>query len=138
MRIHRPWTFARRALGPGALFCFLAIPGCESAIPRIDPRSAYFAGHTGEELATLERGRSEYIAKCSGCHRLYHPFHGDAAYWELWVGDMARRSHLSATERDRIQGYLMVASQPRRRASWAGSDLPKDHSSSSTASTTSP
>lgn len=86
--------------------------GCESAISRIDPASPRFATLASEEIAALRRGREEYIAKCSGCHSLYRPARGGHGYWEKWVEAMAKRSRLSAPERERITGYLVALSGP--------------------------
>jgi mono/diheme cytochrome c family protein len=92
-------------------FAALALAACDSPIPRIDPASPLVADRPAEELARLSRGRDEYIAKCSGCHRLYGPAEGDYAYWQRWTDDMAERSKLSREEEERILAYLHVASR---------------------------
>lgn len=87
----------------------LATLGCESAVPRIDPRAPIFSHKSPEEIAELDVGRAEYIAKCSGCHTLYRPSRGDAAYWDRWVEAMAGHSRLTPEESGRIKGYLLAA-----------------------------
>ena len=89
----------------------LALAACDSPIPRIDPESPLVADRPADELARLSRGRDEYIAKCSGCHRLYTPAEGDYEYWRQWTSDMAERSKLTSEEEARILAYLHVASR---------------------------
>ena len=85
------------------------IVGCESAIPVVDASTPGFSGLRSEDLTDLDRGRRDYIAKCSGCHALVRPAEGDPAYWSRWVTAMAARSKLSADEKERIENYLVTA-----------------------------
>jgi hypothetical protein len=94
-----------------ALLLAAALPGCESAMPRLDASFPGYRSLCPAEIELLARGRTETIAKCSGCHPLYRPSRGDAAYWELWLGKMADRSRLRPEERERIRAYLVAASR---------------------------
>jgi hypothetical protein len=86
--------------------------GCAPAIPRIDPSAHPFSELSPSEVAELRRGRSEYVAKCSGCHVLYHPSSGNPTYWKLWVREMAECSKLAPDEQSRIENYLLEVCSP--------------------------
>jgi hypothetical protein len=98
----------RAGAAAAAVLAAVAIWGCRSIVPRIDPAEPAFSGRSPDELRDLDLGRSGYIAKCSGCHALYAPARGDAAYWESWLGAMASRSKLTPRDRQLIQGYLFA------------------------------
>ena len=95
------------------LFTLLSLGGCQSAIPRVPVKEPPFTTMPRQKVADLSRGRTEYIAKCSGCHQLYRPGTGDEAYWNRWVDSMAERSHLSRKEKGRIKSYLFEFSDPK-------------------------
>lgn len=102
-----------------AVLPFLA-SGCESAIPRVDPSSPAFSGRSPGELASLDRGRDEYIRKCSGCHGLYRPSRGGRDYWSEWMEAMAERSRLKPEERRRMTAYLFLVCRPEARCNPEG------------------
>ena len=94
--------------GPMTLMTVLLVAGCATTIPMINRNEPRFAGLSETELEELDRGRIEYIAKCSGCHQLYRPRSGDSSYWNEWVDDMEKRSHLDPDEKRRIKAYLLI------------------------------
>jgi len=101
------------ALSATALLMSVAA-GCGSPLPRA-AELAPFADDDAD-LERLERGRAEYIAKCSGCHSLYVPTRGSAAYWTEWTHKMAKRSHIEPVQSARIVRYLTAAGDAQRAA----------------------
>ena len=57
-------------------------------------------------VASLERGRDLYVARCSGCHPLHRPNEFEPARWNELVTKMAPRARLSEEERTQILRYL--------------------------------
>jgi len=108
MRPRRRITGSAAALTAAVFAVAAALWGCRSMIPRIDPAEPAFHGRSVEELRELDLGRSDYLAKCSGCHALYAPARGDRSYWDHWVGAMAERSKLTDSDRRLIEGYLFA------------------------------
>lgn len=109
MTMRRTITRPRRL---GLVLVILALPGCESPIPRVDSESPPLQGRSPTELTELELGRSTYIAKCSGCHALVRPTRGNAEFWRRQVEEMAERSCISSEERERILDYLALVCLP--------------------------
>jgi mono/diheme cytochrome c family protein len=67
----------------------------------------------GVTAADLERGRSLYLSRCSGCHQPVDPSHIRPDDWPHHVAEMRDRAHLKSDEESLIVRYLMtVASRP--------------------------
>lgn len=68
------------------------------------------ATRAGTTLEALEKGRSLYVARCSGCHQPVPP--GDVAptAWPSEVREMSERAHLDGREEDLIIEYLVTLS----------------------------
>jgi hypothetical protein len=58
--------------------------------------------------ASLEEGRSAFVADCSGCHALPLPQDHLAAEWPEVVTVMAERAHLSDADRELIEQFLVT------------------------------
>jgi len=56
----------------------------------------------------LERGRSLYIAKCSGCHRPPKPSDYSPASWPAELAHMRKRAHLGPREQTWIEYYVVA------------------------------
>jgi len=94
----------------------LALAACTVDVPRATPLDAERAARTrpGTTLAELDRGRTTYLSKCTGCHRPVAPRSIDAASWPEHVDEMRERAHLSPAEHDAIVLYLTaLAPAPR-------------------------
>lgn len=58
--------------------------------------------------ASLEAGRSAFMADCSGCHALPLPTDHVSAEWPEVVTVMAERGHLSEADRTLIEQFLVT------------------------------
>lgn len=90
-----------------ALFAFAAtlavLLACAAALPMATERDALLAG---VPLPDLHAGRARYVAKCSGCHRLYAPPEYDDTAWALYVPAMRKRARLSDNDVAAILDYV--------------------------------
>jgi hypothetical protein len=68
-------------------------------------------------LEDLERGRSLYLAKCSGCHLVIEPRKFAADAWPEKIQRMQneRRVHLAPDELSDIERYVVATSRVARR-----------------------
>ena len=84
--------------------------GCASQVPHATPQQieAALQNWPGIDAETLDRGRSVYVARCSGCHNLYPPVSIEAAKWPGIVDDMSERSGLSAGQKEDLLRYLVT------------------------------
>jgi len=100
-----------RCLAAAVLFAAFGCGG--SAVPH--PTDAHLARARARwpntTRASLERGRTIYVARCSGCHPLHSPATHPASQWAAVVDEMAPRARLSPAERDLVLRYLTAASQ---------------------------
>jgi hypothetical protein len=62
----------------------------------------------GTTLADLERGRSLYVRRCSGCHQLFLPGGHPPGAWPRIVDDMATKARLDPRERDDVVRFLVA------------------------------
>ena len=96
----------------GALLLAALAACASSAVPH--PTEAHLARARAlwpdTTRASLERGRSLYVARCSGCHPLHPPATQPAARWVTVLDEMAPRARLTPTERDLVLRYLTAAS----------------------------
>ena len=66
----------------------------------------------GSSRASLERGRSLYVARCSVCHQPVEPTSIPAAEWPTHISDMKQRAGLSEEEARLIEQYLVTMASP--------------------------
>lgn len=72
------------------------------------------AHYPGITQASLEEGRTAFVASCSGCHALPLPKDHAPAEWPAVVGDMAERADLTQKDRVLIEQFLVtLASNPK-------------------------
>ena len=62
----------------------------------------------GTTVADLERGRSLYVRRCSGCHNLYRPQDYTPERWPRLVDEMAHKARLTGAERDDMVRFLVA------------------------------
>jgi cytochrome c5 len=94
-----------------------ALAACGIDVPRATPLDAERAARErpGTTIADLDRGRSTYLSKCSGCHRPVAPRSIHSAQWPQHVDEMRERAHLSPAEHDAIVLYLTTIAPPPPR-----------------------
>ena len=93
---------------------------CAAALPVATEQDALLAG---VPLPDLHAGRETYVAKCSGCHRLYAPAEYDDEAWAAHVPAMRKKARLTDGDIVAILDYVTalnggspgpLASAPRR------------------------
>ncbi len=62
----------------------------------------------GTSLQDLERGRSLYVRRCSGCHTLYLPSAYAAEVWPELVDSMSRKARLSRSQQADITRFVVT------------------------------
>lgn len=60
----------------------------------------------------LAKGKALYELKCAKCHKLYDPSQYREEEWDLWMGKMRKKAHLSDEAFLLINGYL---DSPRKK-----------------------
>lgn len=90
-------THLAAALALGGVFA------CAAGLPAVTARDAQVAGVSLHELRS---GRDRYVAKCSGCHRLYSPAAYDDDVWRFQVDDMTAKAKLTDDDVATILTYL--------------------------------
>lgn len=100
---------------PGAAFTITMLASCAAPIPRPTDADVLRAATQRPEttLAELERGRSLYMSRCSGCHRPYPPGWLVPAGWPAQVDEMAERAKLGTDHRELILLFLTTLSSRR-------------------------
>jgi hypothetical protein len=66
------------------------------------------ARYPGITQASLEEGRSAFVADCSGCHALPLPKDHAPAEWPAVVEEMSERGDLSQKDRMLIEQFLVT------------------------------
>jgi hypothetical protein len=91
----------------------LVAAGCAPVLPQPGPADARAAQVTypGTTEADLERGRTAYVHRCGGCHRLHRPQELPPGRWPAIVAEMTERAKLPADEARDLGRYLVVMSQ---------------------------
>ncbi len=90
--------------------------GCGGAIPSPTAADAAWISAQGERtsLAALVKGRSLYVARCSGCHALRSPTPPPPEGWARAVAYMAPKARLGPSQVRLVVSYLQAASRPGR------------------------
>ncbi len=57
---------------------------------------------------SLEEGRTTFVRRCAGCHRLPLPRHHTATDWPRLLTEMGRRAKLLPPERELIERFLVT------------------------------
>ena len=82
----------------------------------LDPNQAFptaqvTAQKTGDNVATLERGRTIYTTTCTECHVARSVSEFSASQWRDVVAEMAPRAKLDPADRLALETYLVAASK---------------------------
>jgi cytochrome c5 len=87
-----------------------ATAACAAALRQATPEDAVRLAPRwpGTTIADLQRGRSLYVRRCSGCHSLVLPRAFPAEKWPGLVDDMAEKARLDPGERDDVVRFLVV------------------------------
>lgn len=85
----------------------LLLCACAAAIPRPTARHAERANVL---LATLEHGRTLFLARCGNCHVTPAPDSRSSAQWALLVPEMAKDAELSPDEIAQVLAFLQAFS----------------------------
>lgn len=126
--LRRAWARAA-ALAPGmyrlglmrarawgvTLFVAGSVLACASTLRVPTPADATWASAQwpGATVHRLDDGRSLYVRKCRGCHRLYDPVRVTTSErWPAEFEEMSERAHLDSAEAELIRQYLLTASRP--------------------------
>jgi mono/diheme cytochrome c family protein len=101
---------ARSAIVLLAVAALTGTVACAAALRQpteLDVRSAtpHWPGTT---LKDLQRGRSLYVRRCSGCHTLYLPSAYDAEVWPSLVESMSGKAALSREQQKDITRFVVT------------------------------
>jgi hypothetical protein len=101
---------ARRLVRIGLVAGTVAVAGCAAALRQATPEDAVRLAPRwpGTTLADLQRGRSLYVRRCSGCHNLFLPRAFPAERWPGLVDDMAAKARLAPGARDDVVRFLVA------------------------------
>lgn len=79
-----------------------------SAVPRVTAPDVLRAqgSDPAVDQASLERGRSLYLSRCTGCHQPFAPASREYATWESVVAEMSDRAGLAVDDARLIRVYL--------------------------------
>ena len=83
---------------------------CAASLRHPSPQDAVLLAPRwpGTTLEDLERGRSLYVRRCSGCHTLVLPGTHPPGEWPKLVDDMAAKARLRPGERDDVVRFLVA------------------------------
>jgi hypothetical protein len=93
----------------------LLTAGCAAALRQPVPGDLASAAQSwpGTTLEDLQRGRTLYVRRCSGCHTLYLPSAYRAGSWPALVESMSEKARLTpAQERDVTRFVVTLAAAP--------------------------
>jgi cytochrome c5 len=98
------------ALGLGT-----GLVACAPSAPKVTPVHATWASAQwpGTTSADLERGRTVFVAKCSGCHLPPAPDSLTPAQWPAQIAEMSERANLVADERTLIERYVIAVASAK-------------------------
>ena len=96
-------------------FCvvFFAMMSCSGSIPEPTPAQIDWANSTWQNTTaeTLQRGRTLYITKCSGCHSVITPTSVSSDKWLEILPGMFKKSKVESAESELIKKYLLTVTK---------------------------
>ena len=108
-----------RPLAAVALIVGLGVTGaCAAALRQPSPRDVALLAPKWPQttIKDLERGRSLYVRRCSGCHTLVLPKAYSPAEWPSFVDAMADKARLRPGEREDIVRFLVAVASDEEAA----------------------
>jgi cytochrome c5 len=91
---------------------------CAASLRHPLPQDATFLAPRwpGTTIEDLDRGRSLYVRRCSGCHNLILPGAHQPEDWPRLVDDMSEKARLRPGERDDVVRFLVALASDGRSA----------------------
>jgi len=88
----------------------LTAGGCAAALRQATPEDALRLASRwpGTTLGDLQRGRTLYVRRCSGCHNVVLPRAFPPGRWPALVDDMAQKARLGPGEREDVVRFLVA------------------------------
>ena len=85
---------------------------CSAGLPRPVAADAQRAATQwpAVQLTDLQEGRTLYVRKCGGCHRLYLPNKFSPEHWQASMDEMSMRAGLDASQQLKLEAYLWSVS----------------------------
>lgn len=92
------------------LFVAVLSAACAAALRHAAPADVALLAPRwpGTTVADLERGRTLYVLRCSGCHTLLLPATRRPQEWPRLVDEMAEKARLKPGERDDVVRFLVA------------------------------
>src|SRR5262249_9401783 len=91
-------------------FVGLLLSNCATDSNPAFPTAELAAHKTGNDVATLARGRSIYTTRCTECHVAPPVTKFSASEWRALVARIAPRAKLDDPDRLAVESYLVAAS----------------------------
>ena len=107
------WVFT------SSLAALLFAAACSAGLPRPAAVDASRAATRwpAVQLTDLNDGRTIYVRKCGGCHRLYQPSKFTPEHWQASMTEMSARAGLNTSQRSKLEAYLWaLSSRPAPKA----------------------
>jgi mono/diheme cytochrome c family protein len=100
----------RRLAAAALVAAALIAGGCAAALRQATPEDAVRLAPRwpGTTLEDLQRGRSLYVQRCSGCHNVYLPRAFPPEKWPGLVDEMAVKARLGPGDRDDVVRFLVA------------------------------
>lgn len=100
----------RRLTAAALVAAALTAGGCAAALRQATPEDAVRLAPQwpGTTLEDVQRGRSLYVRRCSGCHNVYLPRAFPPSRWPGLVDEMAVKARLGPGERDDVVRFLVA------------------------------
>ncbi len=88
----------------------IALSGCAASLRHPTPQDERSASERwpGTSVRDLERARTLYVRRCSGCHTLFLPKAYPPDEWPTWVDAMSERSRLTPQEAEEVTRLLVT------------------------------
>ncbi len=110
----RPPAASVAALATAALLA--STLACSAALRHPTEQDAHAAGaqwpHTA--VVDLERGRTVYVRRCSGCHTLYLPSAYAPEDWPALVEAMSGKARLTPEQQADVTRFVVTLARDRR------------------------
>ena len=99
-----------RPLTLGVVIGSLSLVSCATSSNPAFPTAKVVAEKSGNDIATLSRGRVLYTTRCTECHVARPITKFSAGQWRVLVERMAPRARLNAADQVAVESYLVAGS----------------------------